>query len=163
RLRGRDGWAGSGLQYAELGPLAERLQCARIKAGRDQHLEECLGHYSRRRRVQWPVQGDHAPKGRARVPSQRVPVGPVQVIPDCDPARVAVLDDGGGGPAEVRDQRQGGLGIQQVVVGELEALPLTCPSYAATLQCVVQRRGLVWILAIAQVADLVPAQGEVRR
>ena len=68
-----------------------------------------------------------------------------------------MLDDGCRGPLEVVDQRPGGLGVQQVVVRELQPLPLARAGQAPSLHGHVESGRLVWILPVAQVAQLSPA------
>ena len=99
------------------------LDGSRLVGGRDHHIGLRAGdHLLGRGRVEGPVQGDHAPEGRALVALQRQPVGGGQVGGHGHPARVGVLDDGRGGAVpHVVDQAPGGLGVVEVEVGQGQA------------------------------------------
>ena len=74
-----------------------------------------------------------------------------------------MLDDGDRDIRKVRDERPGGLGVEQVVVGEFDPLPLPGARDTATGGGPVERGRLMGILAVAEVAQLVAAEGEVLR
>ena len=74
-----------------------------------------------------------------------------------------MFDDGDRDRREIPNQRPGRLSIEQVVVGQLEPLPLPGLREPAALGRPIQRRRLVRILAVAEVAQFAAAQGEILR
>ena len=72
-----------------------------------------------------------------------------------------MLDDGDRGIREIPHHRPGSLGVEEVVIGELQALPLFGAGHAAATRGAVEGRRLVRVLAVAKVADLVSAQRKV--
>ena len=102
----------------------------RLRRGvrRDDHLGEDLDDRLGRLGVERAVERDDAAEGRDRI-AGAAPCGrPLSAsAPTADAAGIGVLDDGdGGGRAgvELGDQLEGGVGVVDVVVGELLALQL---------------------------------------
>src|SRR6202011_2746194 len=90
-------------------------------------------------------------------------VGRRGIRPDCHATWIGVLDHGSGWLGEVRHQGPGRLGVEQVVVRQLQALPLPSSRDAAAVDRAIKRGGLVRVFAVAKVSDLVPAQSEIER
>ena len=112
--------------------LLRRDDRLRLVAGvrRDDDLGEGLDDLLRGLGVEQAVQRDDAAEGRDRVAGQRLRVGVEKRGAFGDAARIGVLDDGDGGGArriELADQFEGGVGVVDVVVGQLLALQLASP------------------------------------
>ena len=104
--------------------------------------------------VERPVERDDAAEGRDRVAAQRLVVGLEQGRAFGDAAGIGVLDDGdGGGSAGSNSatQLEGGVGVVDVVVGELLALHLPRRGDARPLLGrAIEGGRLVRVLAVAQ-------------
>ncbi len=94
---------------------------------------------------------DDAAKGTDRITAQRIGIGCGQAVGRADAARIGVLDDRNGRLIEFGDQLECGIGVVQVVVGQLLALKLGGTGNARTVAAIhIEGGRLVRVLAIAQ-------------
>ena len=144
--------------------LLGRQDAARIFVGigRDDHFGENLGNLFRGRAVQFLIERQHATERALGVTRQRRQVRVLQGLAQRDAARVGVLDDGAGRTLrriELRHQLIGGVGVIDVVVGQLLALQLPGAGDTRARRAIhIKGRFLVRVLAIAQGLAQQPAQ-----
>ena len=135
--------------------------------GRDDDLGEDLGDRLRGFGVERAVERDNAAERGRGIASERFLVGVEQARAFGDAARVGVLDDDAGRGAlgvELGDAFVGGVGVVDIVVGQLLALQLARGGDAGTLAWrAVERRALVRVLAVAQRLNQFAAEGAVVR
>ena len=154
----------AGEQQAQI--LLRREDAARvgIGVGRDDHFGEDLGELLGGRAVERAVAGDDAAIGADRIAAQRERVGFGERLGGRDAARVGVLDDGDGGVVlgvELGDDFVGGVGVVDVVVGELLAADLLGGRDAEALAAGrVERGPLVRVFAVAQALLQLAAERE---
>src|SRR5690606_16370621 len=89
-----------------------------------------------------------------------------EIVVGGEPAGEVVLDDADRRSGEVRGGGPGGYGVEVVVVRHLLAAqdsPGGDASCAARVQQAVDRRFLVWVLAVAQHGHALPGQRQVVR
>src|SRR5438132_600915 len=132
-----------------------------VERGGDDHFEERSNQRLGNGRVDRPVEGDDPAEGRSPIAVERAIEGLSRTLSEGHTAGVRVLDDGHRDIRKVRHERPGGLGVEQVVVGELESLPLPRAGDTAAGGGLVEGGRLMRILAVAEVAHLVAAEGEV--
>ena len=126
-LLARIGQPARGQQAQVLLGRKDRLGLGR-GIGRDDHLGEDLGDLLGRSLVERLAERDDAAVGAHRIAAQRSEVGFLQRGSDRRAARVGVLDDGDRRllGAKLGHQLEGGVGVVEVVVGQLLALVLHC-------------------------------------
>src|SRR5829696_2786091 len=153
-----------GLDQPQRRLAGEHGQGLVVEAGGDHDLGEDAGDPLGGGRVQRPRQPNHPAEGADRVALQRAGVRLLQGRPERRPARVGVLDDGRERPVAVLgDQGQGGVGIEQVVVGQLLACQLPGrpqPPRPAGPVGGVERRPLVRVLPVPQRLPQPPPDAE---
>jgi len=96
-------------------------------AGGDDDFGEDLDDLFRRVGIKRLIERDNTAKGRCLVAVVGAEVGVAQAGASADAAGVGVFDDGAGGAVfggEFRHQFEGGVGVVDVVVRQLLALPL---------------------------------------
>ena len=125
-----------------------------VNPGRDDSLDERGDERSRGRGIDSPVEADDAAEGGERIRITRPHVRFRRAGAGRHAARVRVLDDGGGGFAEVQHDTQRRIEIEKVVVGELLALEDGGIAKPVARVLGVPRRTLMWILPVAQVLHL---------
>ena len=64
------------------------------------------------------------PKALTGIAGERLGIGRGEIVRDRDAAGIGMLDDGDGGLGELGRQLVGGVGVVEIVVGELLALDL---------------------------------------
>ena len=151
----------TGLQDTQLRAGGHRLKCRLVERGGDDHFEERSNQRLGNGRVDRPVEGDDPAEGRSPIAVERAIEGLSRTLSEGHAAGVRVLDDGHRNIRKVRHERPGGLSVEQVVVGELEPLPLLRAGDTAAGGGPVEGGRLMGILAVAEVAHLVAAEGEV--
>src|SRR4029453_18692634 len=104
--------------------------------------------------VELAVEGDNATECRGSIAGQGLAVGVDQRVTLGDSARIGVLDNhasGGAARIEFRYAFIGGIGVVNIVVGELLSLQLSGGRDAIALsRRAVKRRALMRVLAITQ-------------
>ena len=144
----------------------EELEGGRGVAGRHHDVGHRVGHdLGRQLLADGTVQRHDPPEGRHRVALEGPPVGAGDVLRHGRSAGVGVLHDGDGGRAsQLVHQLPGGLGVEQVEVGE--HLPAVLdggvpPPSAADVA--VARPLLVRVLPVAEILHALQGQVESRR
>ena len=139
--------------------------CAGVR--RDDDFGEDFGDGARRFGVERAVERDDAAERRGLVAGEGLAIGLDQTFALGDAARIGVLDDGAGRAArriELGDAFVSGVGVVDVVVGELLALRLARGGDAeAHHRRAIERRRLVRVLAVAQRLDQPAAEGAIIR
>src|ERR1051325_1001728 len=142
-------------------PGEDRL-CFRLDARRDHDLGELRAERFGRARVERAVEREDAAEGRHRVGLERLRVRFSERIGDRGPARVGVLHDHAGRVGKALHALPRGVGICDVVVGQLLALHLAVGGDATRGGpfISIEGRALVRVLAVAQVLELLELQVE---
>ena len=114
-------------------------------------------------RVELAIQRDDAAEGRDRIAAQRLAIGVLERRAFGDAARIGVFDDDDGRRArriEFRDAFEGGVGVVDIVVGELLALRLPRRGDAGPrLAGQIEARRLMRIFAVAHRLGETAAEG----
>ena len=124
---------------------------------RDNHLAELpFEHPGRGGPVEFAVEGDDAAESRGWIGCEGRLVGRERRLPHRHPAGVGMFDDDAGAAAQRLDAFEGGVGVHDVVEGQRLALQLPRPGDAAIAVrkipvVAVERRGLVGVLAVAEI------------
>ena len=128
RAQGQFGRGGIGERTrdedAQRGLAREDRRRAGCQLGRDHHLDEEPGDRRRRRVIEGTVHRDDAAERAHRIASERARVSGGEIAGDRDAAGIGMLDDGDGRRGELGGERVRGIGVVEVVVGELLALHL---------------------------------------
>ena len=138
-------------QQAHVGLVLHDGQGILAEAGSQQHFDELLGHGLGGVAVDRAVEGDDAAEGRGGIGREGAPVGLQRAVTNGHAAGVGVLDDDAGRLLEGLHAFPGGIGISDVVVGQLLALQLLVGGQRARcgLRLTVEGGELVRVLAIA--------------
>ena len=123
------------------------------------------GDLARRLRVDGAVEGDDAAEGADGIAAERPGVGLGERLPSATPQGLACLMMATAGEfVELRHQLEGGVGVGEVVVGELLALVLHGGGHAGrALAADVEGGALVRVLAVAQRLRELAAERRARR
>ena len=131
----------------------------------DQHFDEMLARIHRcdDLRIDGAVEGQDAAESRGGIGLESLFISGEQAVSDGHAAGIGVLDDDAGRCAEGFDAFPGGVGVGDVVVGELLALQLSIGRNAARCRCriAVESRLLMGVLAVTQGFDAVEGQLQV--
>ena len=129
---------------------SKRLERFRCKARRDDDLEEELGEALCERGRDLSVGSDDATEGRDGVCGEGAVVGLFDRRAAADAAGVGMLDDDDGGFVVLADSLERGVGIEEVVVGELFALHEPGAAEGGCRGGAKEGGGLVRILAVTE-------------
>ena len=149
-------------QQAHVGLVLHDGQGVLAEAGGQQHFDELLGHGLGSVAVDRAVEGDDAAEGRGGIGREGAPVGLQRAVTNGHAAGVGVLDDDACRLLEGLHAFPGGIGISDVVVGQLLALQLLVGGQRARcgLCLAVEGGKLVRVLAIAHGLHTLELQGE---
>ena len=145
------GLVGRAPQEAQVLFGAQAFQRGGLEVGRGEHLDKELGHGFDQGKVDRTVDRHDGAEGRGGIRSKGAPVGLVERGPAADAARVVVFDDDTSRLGEESNCAAGGVGVEQVVPGELFAVQLLhAAEEPRTTDRVVNRRGLVRVFAVTR-------------